>query len=208
MSQPLARITSMMLQPESIDLAFDHFRNASAPLVRVQAGSLGIIGAGNRETGFGCAISFWDTRESLERSNAEPKVVEAMGGYAKWMAGPFRVESYTVHNGEPPEPNDAHRRGTWLRTTWVLTSPERRDDALSVYEARLEAARSSSPACVGTQLLAPQIGSRILAIEHWTSLSALNAWNAEASVEDQRLFRAGRVDESPERDTLEVFGLY
>src|SRR5688572_30480970 len=101
MSQPLARIVSMMLQPESIDFAFDHFRHVSAPLVRGQVGSLGIIGAGNRETGFGCAISFWDARDALERSNANPQVVEAMGGYARWMAGPFRVESYSVISGEP-----------------------------------------------------------------------------------------------------------
>ena len=208
MSKPLARIVSMLLQPESIDLAFDYFRDVSAPLVRAQVGSLGIIGAGNRETGFGCAISYWDTRESLERSNAEPKVVEAMGGYARWMAGPFRVESYSVVSGEPPEPNRESTRGSWLRTTSVLTSPDQRDDALTACEARLAAARSASSACVGVQLLAPQIGSRMLAIEHWTSLSALNAWNANAKIEDQRLFRAGRVDESPVRDTLEVFGLY
>lgn len=208
MPQPLARITSMMLQRESIDLAFTHFRNASAPLVRGQVGSLSIIGAGNRETGFGCAISFWDTSESLERSNAEPRVVEAMGGYAKWMAGPFRVESYSVVSGEPPEPDHDNMRGTWLRTTSTLASPERLDELLGLYEARLAAARSSSPAFIGAILLTPQIGSRILAIEHWTTLAALNAWDANARIDDQRLFRAGSVPEPPVRDRLEVFGLY
>jgi hypothetical protein len=208
MSKPLARMVSMSLQPESVDLAFDHFQNVSAPLVRVQAGSLGIIGAGNRETGFGCAISFWDTPESLERSNAEPRVVAAMGGYAEWMVGPFRVESYSVVSGEPPVPDHDSMQGGWLRTTSALASPERLDELLGVYEARLAAARSASPACVGAILLAPHIGSRILAIEHWTTLAALNAWDANARADDQRLFRAERVPEPPVRDRLEVFGLY
>jgi hypothetical protein len=208
MSQPLARMVSMSLQPEAVDLAFEHFQNVSAPLVRVQAGSLGIVGAGNRETGFGCAISFWDTPESLERSNAEPRVVEAMGGYAKWMAGPFRVESYSVVSGEPPVPDRDSLQCGWLRTTSALTSPERLDELVSVYEARLAAARSSLPACTGAILLAPHIGSRILAIEHWATLTALNAWDANARIDDQRLFRAGSVPESPVRDRLEVFGLY
>lgn len=209
MSQPLARIVSMLLQPESIELAFDHFRDVSAPLVRVQIGSLGIIGAGNRETGFGCAISFWDTPQSLERSNAEPKVVEAMGGYAKWMAGPFRVESHTVVSGEPPEPDADNIRGTWLRTTSVLAaSPQQLDELLAVYAERLAGARSSSPACIGAFLLSSHIGTRILAVEHWTSQTALNAWDVAAKSDDQRLFRAGNVPEPPVRDRLEVFGLY
>ena len=198
----------MLLQHDVMDAAFDYFRDVSAPLVSAQTGALGILGAGNRETGFGCAISFWETRESLERSNAEPRVVEAMGGYAKWMAGPFRVESYSVVSGEPPEPDADSMHRTWLRTTSVLISPERLDDAMTVYEARLATARSVSPACVGALLLSPHIGSRILAIEHWATLAALNAWDANAKVDDQRLFRAGSVPEAPVRDRLEVFGVY
>ena len=198
----------MQLQPEAIDLAFDHFRGVSAPLVRVQAGSLAILGAGNRESGFGCAISFWETRDSLERSNANPQVVEAMGAYAKWMAGPFKVESYTVVSGTIPESRPDNLRGNWLRTTSVLTLPERLDDVLTVYAARLANARTASPACFGTLLLSPQIGFRALAIELWSSRSALTAWDGSAKLDDQRLFRAGGVEEPPARDTLEVFGLY
>jgi len=208
MLRALARIVSMTLRPESIDDAFDHFRNASAPLVRAQFGSLGILGAGNRESGFSFAISFWETRGDLERSNANPAVVEAMGGYAQWMAGPFLVESYTVMSGGLPEADAGDVRGRWLRTTSVAAPTERLEDVTAMFEERLEGARAASPACAGTLLLEPHIGQSVLALEFWSSRFALASWDAVAKIEDQRLFRAGSVDQPPVRDTLEVFGQY
>jgi len=208
MSRPLARIVSMQLQRESVDAAFDYFRDVSAPLVRAQAGSLGILGAGNRASGFGCAISFWGTRDDLERSNANPRVVEALGGYAKWMAGPFLVESYGIVSGALPDAEPDSLRGTWLRTTSAVTQPERLDEMAALFEARLGNARAASPACVGTLLLSPLIGSRMLAIEFWSSHGPLASWDAVSQREDQRLFREGIVEQPPIRDTLEVFGSY
>jgi hypothetical protein len=208
MSRTLARMTSMILQIESMGLAFDHFRDASAPAVREQPGSYAIIGAGNRETGFSCAISFWETLDALERSNGNPRVVEAMSGYGKWMAGPFRVESYTVVSGTYPDPAIDLPSDSWLRITTVTATQKQLDAVLSSYAERLHDAQSKSPSCTWTALLAPKIGSRLLAIEHWTSLAALNTWDASAKDADQRLFRAGGVEAPPERDRLTVFGVY
>lgn len=208
MSRAYARMTSMVIQLDSIAPAFSHFRDVSAPLVRGQAGSLGIFGAGNRESGYACAISFWETLESLEHSNGNPQVVEAMAGYASWMAGPFKVESYTVVSGSVPEAGPDNLGGVSLRMTSALTSPDRIADVLASYEARLSQASASSEACFGTLLLSPQIGSRALAFEFWSSRAAASAWDARAKLDDQRLFRAGSVEEPPVRDILEVFGHY
>lgn len=196
-----------MLQPESIDRAFDYFRDASAPLVRAQAGSLGILGAGNRETGFGCAISFWETIDDLERSNANPQVVEAMGGYVQWMAGGFVVEAYSVASGSVADIEPERLRSGWMRTTTVASTPIRLDEILETYGERMTLARQK-PTCVEALLLAPQIGSRVLMLEFWISRHALTAWDAESKLADQRLFRAGTVEQPPVRDTMELFGWY
>lgn len=208
MSGPFARITSMFLQTTAMNDAFDHFRDASAPAVREQPGSLAILSAANPETGFSCAISFWQTLESIERSNGNPRVVEAMGGYAQWMAGPFRVASYTVASGTYPDPDTDQAQPAWLRMTTTTAVPGRRDTVLDAYAERLNTAGARSAACTWTTVLAPTIGSEIVAIEHWTSLPALNAWDATAKDADQRLFRSGAVESPPVRDRLAVYGLY
>ena len=208
MSPPFARMTSMVLQTESIDLAFDHFREASAPAVREQIGSLGILGAGNRENGFSCAISFWETMESLERSNGNPRVVEAMSGYAKWMAGPFKVESFNVVSGTVPEIETDRVVGSLVRMTTVLPPAGQLDAVLAIYAERLERAATASPACFATLLLAPQIGPHVLALELWSSRPAVSTFDAKAKLDDQRLFRERRVAEAPVRDTLDIFGIY
>ncbi len=208
MSTPFARIVSMHLLRESLDSAFDYFRDVSSPLIREQPGSIGILGAGNGESGLSCSISFWDDLDSLERSNSLPRVVDAMGGYAKWMAGAFRVESYSVVQGSVPEPQPDTLPGNWMRMTSVAIAPERLDEVLATYESRLAAAHLSSSAITHSMLLAPQIGSRVLAIEFWTSRTALGSWDAAAKLEDQRLFRLRTVEQPPERDLFEVFGYY
>jgi len=208
MSHRFARMTSMMLQPAAMGAAFDHFRDASAPAVRAQPGSLAILGGGNPDTGFGCAISFWETLDSLERSNANPKVVEAMSGYAQWMAGPFRVESYSVTSGSPPDPDVAEPPQSWMRMTTATAAPGKLETVLMSYSDRLDQARERSESCVWTTLLAPQIGSRILVIEQWTSLPALLAWEGASKDADQRLFRAEVLETPPVRDRLAVYGLY
>lgn len=208
MTHLFARMTRLMIRTESIDQAFNHFRAASAPLVRGQPGSLGILGAGNRESGSACAISFWETLEALERSNANPQVVEAMAGYARWMAGPFKIESYTVVSGTVPAPGLDHLVGTWLRTTSMQAAAGRLDDVLATYTEQLARAGASSPACVGTMLLSPRIGSSPFAIEFWTSRAAAVTWDAAVRLGDARLFRSGNVEHPPVRDILDVFGHY
>ena len=198
----------MTFQPGTFKLAFDHFRNASAPRVVEQAGSLGIIGAGSQQSGFGCAISFWESLDALERSNGVPAVVEAMSGYAQWMASPFKVESYTVVNGEIPAPSPDNLIGTWMRTTTVAPAPNRHGEVEAIYAERLTTTQATNRECFGTFLLALQVGSSLLAIELWNERTALTDWDRSAEVRDQRLFRASAVNQPPLRGTLEIFGLY
>jgi hypothetical protein len=201
-------MTSMTFQPGSVEFAFNHFRNASAPRVVEQPGSLGILGAGIRQTGYGCAISFWESRDALERSNGVPSVIEAMSGYGKWMASPFKVESYTVVSGEIPVPGPDNLIGTWMRATIIAPVPNSHDKVEAIYAERLSTTRATNPECFGAFLLALQVGSGLLAIELWNDHSALADWDSSAKVRDQRLFRAGTVDRPPLREALEIFGLY
>ncbi|MGH9173620.1 MAG: hypothetical protein ACRD1H_04655, partial [Vicinamibacterales bacterium] len=133
-SKLYARIVSMQLRLDGMDDAFAYFRNVSTPLVRDQPGSLGILGAGNRETGSAWAISFWSSAEDLERSNGNPQVVAAMTGYAQWMTGPFVVASYDVASGSPPSPATTAR---WLRTTTMLPLPAHFDETIANVRERL-----------------------------------------------------------------------
>lgn len=198
----------MTFQQGTIELAFGHFRSASAPAVVEQAGSLGIIGAGSRQSGYGCAISFWESLDALERSNASPRVIEAMGGYAQWMASPFKVESYNIVSGEIPASGPDNLIGTWMRTTTVAPATNRHSEVEAIYAERLNTTRTTNPECFGIFLLALQVGSSLLAIELWNERTALTAWDKSAEVRDQRLFRTGAVNQPPLRGALEIFGLY
>lgn len=75
-----ARLVDLRLRPDALDVGMERFRDVSAPLVRRQDGSIAIIGAGNRSTGSVMALSLWKSQDALERSNANPEVIEALAG--------------------------------------------------------------------------------------------------------------------------------
>lgn len=207
-SHGFARIVSMSLRPGTIDPAFDRFRVVSTPLVRVQPGSIGILGAARREPPHGYAISFWESREHLELSNANPRVVEAMMGYAGWMDGPFSVGSFDIVAGAPPPP--------WPETgpigderARMTTAVPRRGcldavvDAYRDYLARLE----GTPGCIGTLLLTPHVGERVIAIELWSSMPPMPSV-VGAPFLDRAAWNGGPLENAPTREMLEILGRY
>jgi hypothetical protein len=206
-ARAFARIVNLKLRPETVDLALARFRDVSTPLVRAQSGSLGILGAADRASGNAYAISCWQSLADLERSNANPAVVEALAGYGAWMAGPITVESFDVIADTLPAPAPASG-GEWARMTSLVTQPGSEQAALAACWERLERMRAASPACTGTLLLAQHIGQRIIAFELWSARKALAATEAEANYHDQRAWRTGALQEPPAREVLDVFGRY
>lgn len=203
-----ARIVSMALKPGSIEPAFERFGTISTPLVRVQPGSIGILGLARRESPFGYAISFWRSRQDLERSNANPKVVEAMMGYADWMAGPFSVESYDIVAGQSPEPQPDPERSTTERARMTTAIPRRgrTGEVIASYRDYLTQI-DDQPGCIGTLLLTPLIGQRLVAIELWSSAPPLRS-GPPGPYLDRTAWTGGPLESQPVRETLEVFGRY
>ena len=207
-SSGCARIVSMALKPGTIEPAFDRFSTISTPLVRVQPGSIGILGLARRESPFGYAISFWESRQALERSNANPKVVEAMMGYADWMAGPFSVESYDIVAGRVPEPRPAPERTSTERARMTIAIPRRghTNEVIASYRVYLTQL-DDQPGCIGTLLLTPLIGQRIIAIELWSSAPPLRS-GPTAPYLDRAAWTGGPLESQPVREILEVFGRF
>jgi hypothetical protein len=133
----------------------------------------------------------WRTRQDLEQSNANPQVVEAMTGYAEWMAGPFAVESFAIVSGALPDTvPDAHESA---RLTSLVATPETRDETLAVLQRRLIRTEAASPQCAATLLMTQLVGQRIITFEVWSSAAALDASDPDALLEERRLVRDGSL---------------
>ena len=156
------RVTTLRVRPEAARLALDRFFAMSAPLVTRLPGAIGIVSGGSLETGSGIAFSFWESLEALERSSGDPQLVDALAGYASWMAGPFAVESYTLVRGTPLVDSSDQERAA--RILSVVTDPGDVDLALDAFDAWL-ARSEASPDCVTALLLKPLMGTRVIGVE-------------------------------------------
>jgi hypothetical protein len=208
--QPLgyARIVSLRFRPETLDTAMAYFRDVSTPLVRMQPGSISIFGAANSETGNTFAISFWESLESLEASNAHPDVVDALMGYAQWIESSFIVEAFDVVHGPIPHPAPVAESGEWVRAIQAVPHPGSEADVVSALRQRLEQVESGASACTSTLLLVQRVGRRVIALEFWTDERALLATESRAQTFDARLWRGGTLTSPVTRDILRVNGRY
>lgn len=202
-----ARVVSITFRPDTLELAAERFRDTSAPLVRRQTGSLGIIGGANPTTGNTWAISFWSTRADLERSNADPQVTAALSGYAQWMAGPFSVQSFDVIDMSFPDADpDPAAQGGFGRVTTLAPQPGFEPEVTAALQDYLAQARERSGGRMGTLLLVPHIGHQLLAFELWPSQAA--APSDSARIEDHRIRHPSTVERPPAREMIEMFGRY
>jgi hypothetical protein len=210
LERPLAyaRIVSLRFRPETLATAMAFFRDVSTPLVRKQPGSLSIFGAGNDVTGTTIAISFWETLESLEASNAHPEVVDALMGYAQWIESAFVVEAFDLVYGPVPLPEPVAERGEWVRVTQAVPLPGAETEVAQTLRDRLRQVETGARACTSTLLLVQRAGRRVTALEFWSSHDALLGTESRAQTYDARLWRSGLLAAAPTRDTLRVYGRY
>lgn len=199
-----ARLVSLRLRPEEIEHGMERFKGVSAPLVRAQKGSLGIFGAGNRSSGSVCALSFWDSRDALERSNANPAVIEALAGYSDWMVSSFVVEGYAVVSGQmlPPASHDSP---TWMTLVSATIRPGRLDEGVAALSKRLDRVQDVSRSFAGSLLLSPLVGNRIVAFEYWAIDPGITSIEQVVSGIDQRISRSSAFQSPIQREVFEVF---
>jgi len=200
-----ARVVFITFRTDTIDLAAERFRTVSTPLVRRLPGSLGVFGGANRTTGNSWAISLWQTRADLERSNADPEVTAALTGYAPWMAGPFSVQSYAIVDMAFPGPDPA-ALGEVGRMTMLAPQPGSEPDVIAALRDYLAQLRERSGACLGTLLMVPHIGNQILALELWSSEEELHGTGTRLA--DQRIRQPGTLERPPAREMFDMFGRY
>jgi hypothetical protein len=202
-----ARLVSIRFRPDSLDDAMERFRTVSGPLVRVQTGSLGIMGFANRVNCSVFALSIWQTQEALQNSNANPDVIQALADYSSWMAGPFVVESYRVVRGGIPAPGTATNCDVRMRIVSASISPERLNSAIAMVSDRLDEAFAMSRWCVGSLLLSPMVGNKVIAVEYWTNPAAAAASEARVQALDQKLRRSNLFQGPIQRELTDLFGV-
>jgi len=124
------RITWSKVPTQSIDAAATNYREKILPSLQTQAGFLGAVVLGNRTSGEGASVSYWQTAEAMAASE---DMAAAGRAQASQTAGAnveiVEVDRFEVVLQDRSAPVQA---GTFLRLNDVLGSPAQIDATLAL----------------------------------------------------------------------------
>jgi heme-degrading monooxygenase HmoA len=130
-----ARVTWTQLasgQQEQLDKAASFFKERILPSMQTRKGYLGAVLLGNRETGEGASVTYWESAEAMAASEAmgtagRVEAVQALAGTIKDVdrfemllqdrAGPVKVGSFVRSNDVPASQARIDAALAWARET-------------------------------------------------------------------------------------------
>ncbi|MDQ3547869.1 MAG: hypothetical protein M3439_03530 [Chloroflexota bacterium] len=91
-----ARVTTVRVRPESIDLAFEIVRTTVLANAQRQRGHRGFLGLGNRATGKTMHFTFWDSESAMYASETSGNYQNQIARIAHFLTEPPTREIYDV----------------------------------------------------------------------------------------------------------------
>jgi len=91
-----ARVTISLIQPGKFDQAIGLYRDSVVPAAKQQKGFKGLYNLGDRGTGKGLSIVFWDTEADMKAGEASGYYQQQLGKFKDLFAAPPVLEHYGV----------------------------------------------------------------------------------------------------------------
>lgn len=73
-----ARVTTVQLRPDKLDVARQMFREAMAPAIHVRDGSKGLLYLAHSESGKALVITLWDNQEDMDQVYDSPHIQDSL----------------------------------------------------------------------------------------------------------------------------------
>ena len=127
-----ARVLRLKNDPGKIDEAISQWTQQILPLIKKQKGFAGISMMGNRKTGDGFSVGYWDTEQAMKdaKPQVRPEADKVMTGFGGRIVEEDECEVAVQERFQPP------KVGTWVRVTTVQGDPGKINEGISSYKSR------------------------------------------------------------------------
>ncbi len=91
-----ARVISVVIGVYRTDEAIKVYEEGVAPAVKLREGGIGSLLLGNRETGRGLSITFWESKEKEREAQESGFMKEQLARFAAMIIGEPQIETLEV----------------------------------------------------------------------------------------------------------------
>ncbi len=194
------RVIRLKGDPGKVDEAIRRWTQQILPLIKKQKGFAGVSLMGNRKTGEGYTVSYWETEQAMKdaRAQVRPEAEKILGGTGGRIVEEDECEVAVQERFQPP------KSGTWVRVTTVEGDPAKVNDGISSYKTRVVPLVQKQRGARAAILLVNRKAGKSFSGTIWDTEKDLQ--NSEAAVSGLRQEVAEKVGARSPR--VEVFEIY
>ena len=194
------RVLRLKNDPARIDEAISQWTQHILPLIKKQKGFAGVSVMGNRKTGDGFSVAYWETEQAMKdaKPQVRPEADKVMAGFGGSIVEEDECEVVVQERFQPP------KVGTCVRVTTIEADPGKIDQGISSFKTRLVPLVKQQPGGRAAILLVNRKAGKSFSGTIWDTEKDLQS--SEAAISSLRQEVAQQIGaKNPKVETLEVF---
>ncbi len=158
-----ARVIRLKGDPSKIDEAVKLWTQEILPLIKKQPGFTGATLLGNRKTGEGLSVSYWESEAAMKQARAQvrPEAQKTLGKTGGTIVEDDECEVALLERFKPP------MAGVYARVTTVQGDPARASDAISNFKENILPAIAKQPGARTAYFFVNRQSGKIFAGSIW-----------------------------------------
>ncbi len=183
-----ARVIRMKGEPGKAEETTKRWTAEIFPLIKKQSGFRGVSFMGNRKTGEGLSVTYWESEQAMKdaRAQVRPQAEKLLGGMGGSITDEDECEVAALERFKPA------KAGVWVRVTTVEGDPAKADDGIANYEEKILPFLKKQPGARSAHLLVNRKTGRTFAGSTWDTEQDLK--NSDAAVAGLRDEAIKKID--------------
>jgi len=195
-----SRVVRLKGDPNKVAEAISRWTQQILPLIKKQKGFAGVSYMGNRKTGDGFSVTYWETEQAMKdaRGQIRPEAEKILSETGGRIVEDDECEVTVQERFQPP------KAGTWVRVTTVEGDPAKVNEGISSYKTRVVPTIQKQRGARAAILLVNRKAGKSFSGTIWDTEKDLQ--NSEAAVSGIRQEVAQQVGaRSPKVEVVEVY---
>jgi heme-degrading monooxygenase HmoA len=160
-----ARVVRLKSEPANTDQAIKQWTSEIFPLLKKQEGFRGVTLIGNRKTGDGLSVAYWDSEEAMKnaRARVRPQAETIMSQTGSKIVDDHEFEIAVLERIQPP------KAGAFVRVTTVEADPAKVADGVANFKEKVVPAIRAQTGARTALLLINRKTGRTMSASGWNS---------------------------------------
>jgi heme-degrading monooxygenase HmoA len=160
-----ARVVRLKSEPANTDQAIKQWTSEIFPLLKKQEGFRGVTLIGNRKTGDGLSVAYWDSEEAMKnaRARVRPQAETIMSQTGSKIVDDHEFEIAVLERIQPP------KAGAFVRVTTVEADPAKVADGVANFKEKVVPAIRAQTGARTALLLINRKTGRTISASGWNS---------------------------------------